>query len=86
MKGKKKSKELAELLEEQEEFIQKICAKFRRLREESGLSQEKFAYAHGFDRTQWGNIENGTDMKLTTLYRALLAVDQSPADFFRDFK
>ena len=87
MKGKKKSKELDVLLEEQQEFIRKISEKIRNLRQEAGYtSHETFAYEHGIDRTQWSKMERGVDMKASTLYKALAALDISPAEFFKDFK
>lgn len=86
MATKKNSKKEGEALDERQEFIEKICNKFREMREESGLTQEIFAYEHGFDRKQWHNIENVVDMKLSTLYRAIAALHTTPAEFFKDFK
>lgn len=82
MNVKKNSKKAAKVLDEQQEFVQKICSKIRAMREETGYSQEIFAYEHGFDRKQWYNMENGVDMKLSTLNRALKALNITPADFF----
>jgi len=56
------------------------------MREATGISQEIFAYQNGIDRTQWSNMENGIDMRLTTLFRGLKALDISPSDFFSDFE
>jgi transcriptional regulator with XRE-family HTH domain len=86
MNGKKNSKKGAKALDEQQEFIEKICNKIRKLREESGFSQENFAYEHGIDRRQWYNMENGVDMRLSTLQRAIAALSTTPAEFFNDFK
>lgn len=87
MKGKKKSKELAWSLEEQQEFIEKISIKIRSLRQDAGYkSHETFAFEHGIDRTQWSKMERGIDMKVSTLYKALAVLDISPAEFFKDFK
>jgi DNA-binding XRE family transcriptional regulator len=82
MNAKKNSKKAGKVLDEQQEFIQKICNKIREMREETGYSQEIFAYEHSFDRKQWYNMENGVDMKLSTLNRALKALDISPSAFF----
>ena len=82
MNAKKSSKKRAIILDEQQEFVQKICNKIRELREETGYSQEIFAYEHGFDRKQWYNMENGVDMKLSTLNRALKALNITPTGFF----
>ncbi len=86
MSGKKVSKKGAESLDESQEFVQKICNKIRKLREATGYSQEAFAYEHGFDRRQWYNMENGVDMRSTTLGRAITALGTTPAEFFKDFK
>ena len=86
MNGKKKSKELALLLEKQQEFAAKIGEKVILLRKEKHLSQERFANSFGIDRAQLGRIERGIDMKISTLVRVLAALDVSPADFFKDFK
>lgn len=86
MKGKRKSKESAYTLEEIQAFVEKISSKIRRLREATDISQELFAYESGIDRTQWSKMENGVDMKLSSLYKALVALDISPAEFFKDFE
>jgi transcriptional regulator with XRE-family HTH domain len=86
MNGSKKSKERPWSLEEQQEFIEKINDKIRRLREDTGISQETFAHESGIDRTQWSKMERGVDMKLSSLYKALAALGVTPAEFFRDFK
>jgi transcriptional regulator with XRE-family HTH domain len=86
MTGDKNSKRKEEPLDESQEFVQKICDKIRTVREATGLSQEKFALQAGIDRTQWGNMETGVDMRLSTLYRAVNAFGMTPAEFFKDFK
>jgi transcriptional regulator with XRE-family HTH domain len=87
MKGRKKSKEWVYNLEDQQEFIEKISSKIRRLRQEAGYSShETFAFEHGIDRTQWSKMERGIDMKISTLHKALAALDITPAEFFKDFK
>lgn len=86
MNGKKKSKGKAVSLDEPQEFVEKISDKIRRTREATGISQEKFAYQVGIDRTQWRNMETGVDMRVSSLYRAIKALDMSPAEFFKDFK
>jgi transcriptional regulator with XRE-family HTH domain len=85
MNDKKNSKKGAKVLDEQQEFIQKICNKLRALREATDFSQETFAYEHGIDRRQWYNMENGVDMRISTLYRGLKALGTTPAEFFMDF-
>ena len=86
MNAKKNSKKGTDSVDEPQEFAQKICTKIRKMREATGYSQELFAYEHGFDRRQWYNMENGVDMRLTTLQRAIAALGITPAEFFKDFK
>jgi transcriptional regulator with XRE-family HTH domain len=86
MTGKKKSKGKAVQLDEPQEFVEKISNKIRTIREATGTSQEKFAYQVGIDRTQWRNMETGVDMRISSLYRAIAALEMTPAEFFKDFK
>lgn len=86
MAGKKASKEKEKALDEPQEFVQKISAKIRSMREATGLSQEKFAYQVGIDRTQWASMESGVDMRISSLYRAIIALGVTPAEFFKEFK
>lgn len=86
MNGKKKSKGKAVSLDEPQQFVEKISTKIRAIREATGISQEKFAYQVGIDRTQWRNMETGVDMRVSSLYRAIAALGMTPAEFFKDFK
>jgi transcriptional regulator with XRE-family HTH domain len=86
MIGKKKSNKKEVSLDEPQEFVQKISMKIRTLREATGISQEKFAYQAGIDRTQWRNMETGVDMRVSTLYRGIVSLGLTPAEFFKDFK
>jgi transcriptional regulator with XRE-family HTH domain len=50
------------------EVLQIIGATIRRLREQTGLSQEAFAQAADLDRSFYGRVERGTqNIALTTL-------------------
>lgn len=86
MNGKKKSKDEISLLDKQQAIIEKIGKRVRELREESGLSQERFGNQYDIDRRQLGRIEAGTDIRITTLVKVLHTLDISPAEFFKDFK
>lgn len=87
MKSQRKSKESGKPLDEAQELIEKISAKIRKLRIAKGYkSHETFAYEHGIDRTQWGKIERGINMKMSSLHTALKALEITPAEFFKDFK
>jgi DNA-binding XRE family transcriptional regulator len=81
MNSKKKSKERPSLEEEQEEFQKKIGNRLRQLREETKLSQEKFANEHNINRRLMSRIENGTNFKANTLVQYLRALDISIQDF-----
>lgn len=87
MKGSRKSKEPVKPLDESKEFIVKISTKIRKIRKEKGYkSHETFAYEHGIDRTQWGKIERGINMKMSSLHTAIKVLGMTPAEFFKDFK
>jgi transcriptional regulator with XRE-family HTH domain len=87
MKGRKKSKEPANILEKQKLTIEKVGARIRELRKGKGYTNHDiFAYDHGIDRTQYSKYERGADMRISTLVKVLDALDISPAEFFRDFK
>lgn len=83
MKGKKKSKELASLLDEQQRVIERIGARLKELRLEKGHSSyEVFAFENDIDRSQYGKYERGADMRITSLVKVLRALDVSIEEFF----
>jgi ribosome-binding protein aMBF1 (putative translation factor) len=82
MKHGKKSNDRPSLLDEQEEIQKKIGAHIRRLREKTGLSQEKFANQFDLDRRQISRVENGTNIEINTLVSFIRALDISLKDFF----
>jgi transcriptional regulator with XRE-family HTH domain len=85
MKGKKKSKGEAGLLEEQQRIIKKIGERIKTLRTEKGHSSyEIFAYENNIDRSQYGKYERGADMRISTLVRLLLLLDISIDEFFSE--
>lgn len=87
MKGRKKSKEQADILDKKKLTIARIGARIRELRKEKGYTNhDHFAYDHGLDRTQYSKYERGADMRLSSLVKILDALDISPAEFFKDFK
>lgn len=68
------------------EFNKKIGERVRLLRKQKGYtSYESFAYEHGFHRAQVGQIENGRDMRLSTLFKILQALQITPQDFFSEW-
>lgn len=85
MKGKKKSKEPASLLDEQERIAKRIGERLKALRIEKGYnSYEKFAFENDIDRAQYGRYERGGDLRISTLVRVLRALDVSIDEFFSE--
>lgn len=83
MKDGKKSKGRGSLLEEQELTRLKIGFRIKKLRKETGLSQEKFANHHGLDRTQVSRLERGvSNIELNTLVMFIRALDVTIGEFF----
>jgi transcriptional regulator with XRE-family HTH domain len=83
VKGKRKSKGSASLLDEQERIAKRIGERLKALRLEKGFSSyEKFAFENDIDRAQYGRYERGGDMRISTLVKILLALDVSIEDFF----
>jgi transcriptional regulator with XRE-family HTH domain len=55
---------------------QRLALNLRRLRQASGLGQEKFALGHGFDRTYISGIERGVrNQTVLVLERLALALE-----------
>jgi transcriptional regulator with XRE-family HTH domain len=52
---------------------QRLAANVRRLRRQTGLSQESFANEHGIDRTYVSGIERGTRNPTVTVVERLAA-------------
>lgn len=60
-----------------------LGANLRRLRRASGLSQEKFALEHGFDRTYISGIERGErNPTVLVVERLAVALKVDVADLF----
>lgn len=81
MKSEKKSKGRPSLEEEQEELQKRIGLHLKKLREATGLSQEKFANEYEINRRLMSRIENGTNFKVNTLAQYLRALDISFKEF-----
>ena len=55
------------------------------LRKRKGFtSAEKFAYQNEINRVQYGRYENGSDLRLSSFFNLLIALDISPAEFFSE--
>ena len=60
-------------------------ARFKALRKAKGYSNyEQFAYLHHIGRSQYGKYEKGADMRLSTFFRVLRALDVDPVGFFQE--
>lgn len=59
-----------------------IGQRLRQLRKREYTSYEHFAYANELNRVTYGRLENGNDMLLSTLLKALRGLGISPAEFF----
>lgn len=79
MSEKKEKKEL-------DSRILQIAERTRQLRIDAGYSNyEEFAWKHNFNRGQYWNIEKGSNITMTTLFKILDAHKLSMAEFFEDF-
>lgn len=57
--------------------------RLRGLREQTGLSQERFANQHDLDRRQISRVENGTNVEINTLVSYCRALDITLQEFFK---
>ncbi|MCE7044200.1 helix-turn-helix domain-containing protein [Dyadobacter sp. CY312] len=67
-------------------FKENIGKTLKRLREERGYSNyENFAFENSIARSQYGKYEKGSeDLRLSSLYKVLNAMDISFEDFFKE--
>jgi transcriptional regulator with XRE-family HTH domain len=64
---------------------EKLGQRIRKLREEEGLSQEKFAHKCGLDRTYIASIEKGRrNVSLVNIKKIADAFDISVSELFKD--
>jgi len=85
MKGRKKSKEGANILDKQQLLIKRIGERIRQIRKEQGYTNhDHFAYDHGLDRTQYSKYERGADMRLSSLIKVLDALNVPLSEFFSE--
>lgn len=71
-----------------EAFKQKVGKRIRELRVQKGFSNyENFAFENGIARAQYGKYEKGTeDLRLSSLYKVLKALNITFEEFFHDLK
>jgi transcriptional regulator with XRE-family HTH domain len=80
MSEKKDKKEL-------DSRIFQIAKRIKQLRMDAGYSNyEEFAWKYGIGRMQYWNIEKGSNITLTTLFKILDAHGLSMPEFFNQIK
>jgi len=63
--------------------MQQFGQRLKALRKAKGYrNYEQFAFQNGIGRAQYGRYEKGQDLRLTTLFRILKALEVTPAEFF----
>lgn len=68
----------------EEKKLLQIGKKLKELRIARGyINYEHFAYEIGISRSQYGNYENGANMKLTTLFKILTFLKVPIEEFFQ---
>jgi len=80
-----KMKKVKETNPEFDEFIEKVGDRMREVRVNLGYSNyEVFAYDKNIGRSQYGKYEKGSeDLRLSSLFKVLKAMDISFEDFFK---
>ncbi|MDH7464678.1 helix-turn-helix transcriptional regulator [Chitinophagaceae bacterium 26-R-25] len=68
-----------------DDFLIRIGERLKKQRQSNGFnSYEQFAFEHNIGRAQYGKYEKGTeDLRLSSLYKVLQALDISWEDFFK---
>ena len=63
--------------------LHQVGRRLKALRKAKGYSNyEQFAFEHNIGRAQYGRYEKGSDLRLSTFFKVLDALDISPAAFF----
>lgn len=63
--------------------LDQVGRRLKALRKAKGYSNyEQFAFEHNIGRAQYGRYEKGSDLRLSTFFKVLDALDISPAEFF----
>lgn len=71
-----------------DEFLIEVGEKLKKFRVKNGYSSyEQFAFEHNIGRAQYGKYERGTeDLRLSSLFKTLKALDVSWEEFFKGIK
>ncbi|MEL6928535.1 MAG: helix-turn-helix transcriptional regulator [Cyanobacteria bacterium J06600_6] len=63
--------------------LQRIGRRLQELRKAKGYSNyEYFAFEHSIPRAQYGRYEKGQDMRLSSFFKVLRALEVTPVEFF----
>ena len=70
-----------------DELLKDIGNELKRLRKEAGItSYADFAWAHGLSKTQYGRLEHGANLTITSLYKVLAIHNVSVPEFLATLK
>lgn len=68
-----------------EAMLMQVGERLKVIRKAKGYSNyEQFAYENNIGRAQYGRYEKGSDLRLSSLFKVLQAMDISPAEFFEE--
>lgn len=68
-----------------EKKLKQVGKRLKTLRKAKGYSNyEQFAYENNIGRAQYGRYEKGSDLRLSTFFKVLEAMNISPEEFFRE--
>jgi transcriptional regulator with XRE-family HTH domain len=83
--NKKVAKKLSSAGKGSEKELHLVGNRIKQLRIKAGYtSYETFAFENDIHRAQFGRYENGTDLRLSSLFRVLKALGVSPKEFFSE--
>ena len=67
------------------DIIEMLANRIKTLRKAKGYSSyEKFAIEHDISRMQYWRYEKGEDMRFSSLYRVIQALDMTVEEFFSE--
>lgn len=65
--------------------LERIGKRLQELRRAKGYTNyEYFAFEHNIPRAQYGRYENGQDMRMSSFFKVLKALEMSPKEFFSE--
>ena len=86
-KPDKKTAAKSTTVKEFEKQLLMVGNRIKQLRIKKGYtSYETFAYESDIHRAQFGRYESGADLRLSSLFKVLRALEVSPEEFFKGFE